>query len=310
MKLFDLHCDTIERMEEHGENMLTENCQLSLRYLPQVEKWCQTFAIFIPDGKRGADAMEYYERVRAYFHKMLDEHKDIVEFVHNADDIKRITAAKKCAAVLSVEGAAVLGGKLENIEKLARDGVKMMTLTWNGPNELASGNVDPQMGFTDFGREAVKEMERQNIIVDVSHLNDKGMEELMGGLATKPIIATHSNLRSICSHKRNLTEEMFQYIVEHKGLCGLNLLHNFVSDEPMKDSKAELFRHVYRMLELGGEDVICCGSDFDGGITSQMDNPALFASFGDYMVENGISRRVSDKIMFDNALRFFEENVK
>ena len=132
----------------------------------------------------------------------------------------------------------------------------------------------------------------------------------MGGLATKPIIATHSNLRSICSHKRNLTEEMFRYIVEHKGLCGLNLLHNFVSDEPMKDSKAELFRHVYRMLELGGEDVICCGSDFDGGITSQMDNPALFASFGDYMVENGISRRISDKIMFDNALRFFEENVR
>ena len=64
------------------------------------------------------------------------------------------------------------------------------------------------------------------------------------------------------------------------------------------------------VIELGGEDVICCGSDFDGGITSQMDNPALFASFGDYMVENGISRRVSDKIMFDNALRFFEENVR
>ncbi len=186
----------------------------------------------------------------------------------------------------------------------------MMTLTWNGPNELASGNVDPQMGFTDFGREAVKEMERQNIIVDVSHLNDKGMEELMGGLATKPIIATHSNLRSICSHKRNLTEEMFRYIVEHKGLCGLNLLHNFVSDEPKKDSKAELFRHVYRMLELGGEDVIACGSDFDGGIESQMDNPALFASFGDYMVENGINRRIADKIMFGNALHFFEENIR
>ena len=95
MKLFDLHCDTIERMEEHGENMLTENCQLSLRYLPQVEKWCQTFAIFIPDSKRGADAMEYYERVRAYFHKMLDEHKDIVEFVHNADDIKPQISAEK-----------------------------------------------------------------------------------------------------------------------------------------------------------------------------------------------------------------------
>ena len=309
MKLFDLHCDTIERMEELGENMLTDKTQLSLKYLPQIEKWCQTFAIFIPDSKRGVDAVSYYEQVLAYFHKMLQKHADIVEMANTADDIRRITGSKKCAALLSVEGGAVLDGKLENIEKLKKDGVTMMTLTWNGANELASGNVNPEMGFTAFGREAVREMERQNIIVDVSHLNDKGMEELMG-FATKPIIATHSNLRSVCSHKRNVTEEMFKYIVEHKGLCGLNLLHGFVSDEPMKDSKAELFRHVYRMLELGGEDVIACGSDFDGGITSQMDNPALFASFGDYMVDHGISRRVSDKIMFENALHFFEENIK
>ncbi len=307
MKLFDLHCDTIERMEELGEDMLTDKTQLSLKYLPQIEKWCQTFAIFIPDRYRGQDAVNYYEQVLAYLHKMLKKHSDIVEWADTADDIRRITGSHKCAALLSVEGGAVLAGKLENVEKLKKDGVKMMTLTWNGPNEIASGNVDPEMGFTPFGREVVREMERQNIIVDVSHLNDKGMEELMG-FATKPIIATHSNLRSICSHKRNVTEEMFRYIVEHKGLCGLNLLHGFVSDELMKDSKAELFRHVYRMLELGGEDVIACGSDFDGGITSQMDNPALFASFGDYMVEHGISRRISDKIMFENALHFFEVN--
>lgn len=79
MKLFDLHCDTIERMEELGENMLTDKTQLSLKYLPQIEKWCQTFAIFIPDSKRGADAVSYYEQVLAYFHKMLDQHADIVE---------------------------------------------------------------------------------------------------------------------------------------------------------------------------------------------------------------------------------------
>ena len=203
MKLFDLHCDTIERMEELGENMLTDKTQLSLKYLPEIEKWCQTFAIFIPDSKRGADAVEYYERVRAYFHKMLKEHHGIVEMVNTPSDIETITAKKKCAAILSVEGAAVLDGKLENVEKLAKDGVKMMTLTWNGENELASGHKNPEMGFTDFGREVVKEMERQNIIVDVSHLNDKGMEQLMGGIATKPIIATHSNLRSICPHKNS-----------------------------------------------------------------------------------------------------------
>lgn len=310
MKLFDLHCDTIERMEDMGVNMLTDKTQLNLNYLPQMEKWCQTFAIFIPDDKRKEAAVEYYERVRAYFHKMLEQHKDIIEMVHHADDINRITAEKKCAAILSVEGGAVLAGKLENVEKLAKDGVKMMTLTWNGANEIASGHANPEMGFTDFGREVVKEMERNNIIVDVSHLNDKCMEQLMGEIATKPIIATHSNIRSVCSHKRNLTEEMFQYIVEHKGLVGLNLVHNFVSEQEMKDSKAELFRHVYRMLELGGEDIIACGSDYDGGVRNQMDNPAKFASFRDYMVENGISCRIADKIMFENALHFFEENMR
>ena len=120
MKLFDLHCDTIERMEELGENMLTDKTQLSLKYLPEIEKWCQTFAIFIPDSKRGADAVEYYERVRAYFHKMLKEHHGIVEMVNTPSDIETITAKKKCAAILSVEGAAVLDGKLENVEKLAQ----------------------------------------------------------------------------------------------------------------------------------------------------------------------------------------------
>ena len=229
--------------------------------------------------------------------------------VRTAADIQTLLTSGKRGMMLTVEEGGACLDSLGALRDLYRLGVRMMTLTWNGANELASGNVNPEMGFTAFGREAVREMERQNIIVDVSHLNDKGMEELMG-FATKPIIATHSNLRSVCSHKRNVTEEMFKYIVEHKGLCGLNLLHGFVSDEPMKDSKAELFRHVYRMLELGGEDVIACGSDFDGGITSQMDNPALFASFGDYMVDHGISRRVSDKIMFENALHFFEENIK
>ena len=120
MKLFDLHCDTIERMEELGENMLTDKTQLSLKYLPQMEKWRQTFAIFIPDSKRGADAVSYYEQVLAYFHKMLQKHADIVEMANTADDIRRITGSKKCAALLSVEGGAVLDGKLENIEKLTR----------------------------------------------------------------------------------------------------------------------------------------------------------------------------------------------
>ena len=97
MKLFDLHCDTIERMEELGEDMLTDKTQLSLKYLPQMEKWCQTFAIFIPDSKRGADAVSYYEQVLAYFHKMLEKHADIVEMANTADASPADTNARLCS---------------------------------------------------------------------------------------------------------------------------------------------------------------------------------------------------------------------
>ena len=325
MKLFDLHCDTIERMEEHGENMLTENCQLSLRYLPQVEKWCQTFAIFIPDSKRGADAMEYYERVRAYFHKMLDEHKDIVEFVHNADDIKRITAAKKCAAVLSVEGAAVLGGKLENIEKLARDGVKMMTLTWNFKNGLAEPNIVPGTddmwprpanttgGLTEKGLEFVEEMQRLHMLVDVSHLSDAGIWDILR-VAKRPFVASHSNARACCPHVRNLTDEMLTAMGEKGCLIGLNYCASFLDTNPdrsqVRSRITDMARHARYIMDKAGEDCLALGSDFDGidgdlEIAGAQDMPKL----AEGMKKEGIPERVVEKIFYGNAVRFFSENL-
>ena len=117
-------------------------------------------------------------------------------------DLDRILKEGKWAFIRSIESGAALGGKLENVDHFAKLNFKMMTLTWNGINELGSG-FQSEMGLTDFGKAAVRRMEEVGMIVDCSHLNDAGFEDLLN-CSTKPFVASHSNLRSLCSHSGNI----------------------------------------------------------------------------------------------------------
>lgn len=311
MQLFDLHCDTIMKMQEKKEDFHCNETMVSVNELNKLERYCQAIAVFVPDRFRGEAAEQFFLDKKDYFQQLLKQNQDCVEQVWTYDDIDRISKQGKLAAMLTVEGAACLNSKLENVKLLHDCGVKVMTLTWNGENELASGH-DTQKGFTDFGRAAVKEMERVGIIVDNSHLNDVSFWELCE-FAEKPFVETHSNLRSICSHRRNVTEERFTEYVKRGGVIGLNLCQAFVVDDPKTEAANydALFRHVDRMLELGGENVICCGSDFDGAsVHESLNTPVKFAAFGDYLLAHGISETVVNKIMWENAAAFMKKNMR
>ena len=179
-------------------------------------------AVFIPDEIRGEEAVEYFKVHRDYLKKLTKKQPELAEQAYTAEDIECITNVGKCAVVLSVESGAALGGKLENVDMFADSGVKMLTLVWNGINELGSGH-NTEQGLTDFGKQVIRKMEERKIIVDVSHLNDPGFEDVCE-IATKPFIATHSNLRAVCSHRRNLTDDQFKEIVRRKGLVGSELI--------------------------------------------------------------------------------------
>jgi len=260
-------------------------------------------AVFIPDSIRGESALEYFKIHREYLLQLLKKQSDLAELAVTGKDIVRITKQKKCAVLLAVESGAVLAGKKENVDYLAACGVTLMTLVWNGENELGSGN-ETVNGLTPFGKEVIKKMEQKHIIVDVSHLNDRGFSDVCD-IAERPFIATHSNLRSICDHKRNLTEKQFQEIIRRKGLVGINLYEPFLIDEGEGTMDA-VFRHVYRMLELGGEDVVACGSDFDGAdIHESLASPVKWTRGADYLERRGIAPKVIKKMYFDNAKNFF-----
>lgn len=308
LQLFDLHCDSIVNFKELNSDFLCEETQFSLNTFNHFEKYCQTMAIFVPDNIRGNLAKEYFETHVAYLQELLEKQKHLVEQVFCHDDILRITSMNKCAIILSVESGAALGGDLTYISELKKQGVKMMGLVWNGKNEIGSGH-ETNEGLTTFGKEVVKKMEEHHIIVDVSHLNDFGFHDVCE-IAKKPFIATHSNARAVCGHKRNLSDSQINEIIQRKGLIGMNLFQPFLSEQGSGDLD-DLYRHIYHILSLGGEDVLSCGSDFDGAdIHSDLDAPDKFAKSAEYLLKRGMKETVVNKIYYENADLFFKDNIK
>lgn len=172
MKLFDLHCDTLYRAYTEKSTLFNDSFHISFNKAKGINPYIQCFAVWIPDEYRGDAALDLFKGCV----KKLDEQlagTDIIRCRTN-DDIKDVSAKGKTGAVLTVEGGAVLAGRLENIELLKKEGVRMMTLTWNGKNELGDGvGVENAGGLNDFGRKVVCEMERQGIIVDISHAGER-----------------------------------------------------------------------------------------------------------------------------------------
>ena len=136
----------------------------------------------------------------------------------------------------------------------------MMTLTWNGENELGYGSKCKGR-LKAFGKEVVKRMYKAGMAVDVSHLNDEGFYDVID-MGNGPVCASHSSSRAIFEHERNLTDRQFSLIKDSGGIVGLNFADRFLCEG--QSGIEDVFRHAEHFLSIGGENVLCIGSDFDG----------------------------------------------
>lgn len=304
-RLIDLHCDTLTECYSRGIGLNSGDMpHFALDRLPEGLRLCQMMAVFMPDGYRGQEAEDYFNNVYAVYRRQMDEHQGRITPVEDTARIEEALRNNTLAAVLTVEGGSALAGKLDNVRRLWDLGVRMMTLTWNAANEIAGGAATDQ-GFTSFGRQAVGEMERLGMVVDVSHLSDKGFWELCG-FAQRPFVASHSNARAVCGHRRNLTDDMFKEMVDRKGLVGLNYYKSFIRDDGEDGDIGDLMRHVHHFLELGGQDVLALGSDFDGAdMPPYLDGLDKIENLVAALERSGLAPDVVEKILFGNASRFF-----
>lgn len=307
--IIDLHCDTLTRDMWASQPpscgpLCNSSYHIALGKMPPGLRWVQCFAIFVPDNYRGEDAIAFFDRYRAVFDRQMVVHGDKISSCRSFADMEQAMEAGKFAAVLTVEGGAVLAGRPERAQVLRDAGVRMLTLTWNGPNELGSGH-DSAMGLTECGREAVAELERCGVLVDVSHLNDRGFEDLLS-VAKKPFVASHSNARAVCTHRRNLPDAFIREIAARGGLIGLNYSRDFLSDSG-RGSLDDLYRHVCHFLELDAGACLALGSDFDGtDVHPDLDSVEKSVSIYSYLTRHGIPEDTADDILFGNAWRFFK----
>lgn len=306
MKFFDLHCDTAFECSTQGKDTPLDigAAHLSLTRGACFDAWHQVFAIFMPDELRGEAAVEHYKHVRDYIYRQAERFPDNFRLCTTAEQLDQAESAGMCGAIMSVEGGSAAAGFLDNIRKMYDDGVRLMTLTWNAANEIAHGVKSPvKGGLTPFGRDAVALMNQLDMIIDVSHLSDEGFEEI-AAISSKPFVASHSCSRRLCPHRRNLTDDMFVTVCRAKGLVGINFSRRFLTADG-NTVMTDILRHTEHFLSLGGENVICMGSDFDGtdmpdGITGIDSMPDLYELF----LKHNYSETLVRKIFWDNAHSF------
>lgn len=251
----DAHCDTISRILDRNQSFYKNDGHVDLIRLNNQKNLIQIYAAFIdPMYEPGSSLTRCIDIIDKFFYEM---EKNNIPVIRTAND------AVKGGALLSVEGGCALCGRLSVLRMLYLLGVRAITLTWNGRNEIGDGVGEGENagGLSAFGRCVVTEMNRLGMMVDVSHLSERGFWDVCR-VSDDAFIASHSNAKEICGHQRNLTNEQINEIINRGGFIGINFCSDFLKENGSKIT--DIIRHIEHMMSLGGENVIGFGADFDG----------------------------------------------
>lgn len=293
-QIFDTHCDTLCAVLDKGKSIIKNDCHADFERMKQYERYTQIFACFIAP----------------VYHSCADERTmALIDTFHRVTD----DLPKSIRAILSIEGGEGIYS-LAQLRNYYRLGVRIIAPTWNYSNHIASGALekDETRGLTEFGKKVIAEMNTLGILADVSHLNDKSFYDI-ADYTDKPIIASHSNSRSVCRSKavcpveRNLTDDQFMRIKQSGGCVGINFCPDFLN-ESGKAGIDDIIRHIEHFMSLGGEDNIGIGADFDGvdslpdGINGVQDVYKIF----DRLLQIGYTENQIEKISHKNFERILK----
>ena len=300
--VFDLHCDTANELIGLGDvepsSLRKNKVHIDLERACAFDGYAQCFACFTtPSMKKPVDI---FEKKLAAILSEVEQNGDLIRIAYSADDIVENRKNGLMSAILTIEGPAGFGFDPELLEDLYKVGFLMSSLGWNEKNPL-TGSHKTGGGLTDMGRAYVKELQRLGMIVDVSHISDEGFWDIMD-ITEGPVVATHSNSRSVHNVSRNLTDDMFRAICTTGGVAGINLYSDFIADNPTVDSVCD---HVFHFLEMDPEgNHIALGGDLDGcdvlpeGIQGIQD----YDKISERLLQRGLSEKMVYNIFWNNAL--------
>ncbi len=296
MIICDAHCDTLWEIIKRPERQH----DISLERLKQAGVSLQTMAMYVGPKAPLEEVEQLFERMLAAFED-LKANGWVQAFDPSEAEVGQVKA------MLSIEGCEVFARGLDTIQRYRDLGVRMATVTWNHENALATPHcINATDGLKPYGFEAVEEMRRLKIAVDISHLNEAGFWDIIDRTDAIPL-ASHSCCRALKDHTRNLTDDQLRALFQKGGFVGLNFYPAFLGGDPCTlDTVVDHYDH---MLTLGGEGKMGFGSDFDGIETKPqgLDNPLDYPALLDTLRRRGYSdaqvRSIAGEAMMDYFAR-------
>lgn len=332
MQLIDLHADTITSLyyqqgqsvknqefvlAEPFANLTSNQLAIDLDKLEQADSLAQFFVLWLnlkACQEYKISSWEHFVKLHSELCKQIDHNSARINLVKNYAELMTAKQANKIGAFTCVEE----GGFIESLDQLSEAfemGVRYITLVWNYETHIGVPSaINQSLGLKQFGMEMVEIMQHLGMMVDVSHLSDQGVRDVLT-IAKNPIIASHSNARSLCNHSRNLSDELIRGIADNGGVIGVNCVPYFLSETDKTIRLAQVIAHIKHIYQVGGEDVLAIGSDFDGfaGTTPELDEIRTIADMPKLigkLSQAGFTEHQIEKLFNSNVLRVLMSTIK
>lgn len=268
----DTHCDTPLEFKKAGFDIgKRESNQVNIPKMKEGMLDAIFFAAYTAQGARdkvsSQAAVDKIEGLIKGIHSQVEENNDMSEIAYTTDDLARIKSAKKKAIFIGIENGYGIGKDIQNIARFKKMGVNYITLCHTKDNDICDTSSDTTHewnGLSPFGKEVVKEMNRQGVMIDISHVSEKTFWDVIK-LTTKPIIASHSSVQALCYHDRNLTDKQMQALAKNGGVVQICLVDLFVNKGRKKASLTDAIEHIDYAVKVAGMNHVGIASDFDGG---------------------------------------------
>ena len=233
------------------------------------------------------------------------------------NDLTGALAEGKVAAIMHMEGAEAIGPNLDQLHVWHQLGLRSLGPVWSRPTVFGDGvpfafpsTPDRGAGLTALGKDLIAECDALGIIVDLSHLNEKGFDDV-AAITKRPLVATHSNAHAVTPAARNLTDRQLSVIAETDGVVGLNFATAFLRSDGQKNADTpwdDMIRHLDHLLGILGQDNVVLGTDFDGAVVPDVVGDVTgLPAFANDLLDRGYGAELVDQVTSRNWIRFLEK---
>lgn len=309
--LFDAHADILTDMYQEHEKGLSPSFQK--RHLDSYKKAGITHSIFVNWTNPNTTDPLLFDKIFDHAFQELEQSKDLFHICRSVDDLQLATDSNKLGVIIGMEGIMQLKD-VEQLRDLYQKGVRHASLTWNEVNKYAAGLNSETEGLTLLGKEILTEMQTLGMVIDLAHSNPRSFQEIIQH-TTGPIIVSHGNVKALCNHKRNYTDDQLLQIKNRNGVIGICAIASFISEYTEFQTVQEMAKHIDYAVQLIGIDHVGVGFDIcyyldEGSTNNRVAGFQTISDANNVFIELqklGYSEAAIQKIKFGNFARVLQE---